>query len=152
MIGIDQSLNSCAVVYTKDKKVVDCILIKSNKNDSVESRIKFVVQEVMKFIYKHKCLDIRIENLPYSAHSRSVRPLAGLYYHLLIILNDYFFKVKSIEPTSLKKFASGSGKASKQDMIDALPNDVLNKFNVYNNNKKGGLDDLADAYFLSLMA
>ena len=57
-----------------------------------------------------------------------------------------------VPPTTLKKFATGSGKADKNEMIAALPVDVREHFNAQGYKKTTGLTDVADAYWLSTYA
>lgn len=150
ILGIDQSLSKTAIVLTNDNKIIDYLLIKTNTKDITEKRIKDIGDIILKFIIKNKVSLVNIESLPYSAQSRSVRPLAGLYYYLTIMMFDIGIKYNSIEPTKLKKFASNKGNASKEDMINSLPIEVREIFNKYLKNRMLGLDDLADAYFLSI--
>ena len=150
ILGIDQSLSKTALVITDKNKLIKFKLIKSSTKDLTEIRIKKIGLEIINFIKENNIKEVNIENLPYGAHSRSVRPLAGLFYFILILLNENNIKYKSIEPTVLKKFATKNGKSSKEDMINNLPIEVKEFFNIYLKNKKLGLDDLADAYFLSI--
>lgn len=150
-LGIDQSLSKTALVLSNnDNKIIALKLIKTTSSDSTEKRIKHISDEILNFIKLNNIDFINIESLPYSTVSRSVRPLAGLYYYIMISLMDLNITVNSIEPTKLKKFATNKGNASKQEMIEALPQESFNVINTFLKNKKLGLDDLADAYFLSV--
>jgi len=53
-----------------------------------------------------------------------------------------------VPPKSAKKFATGNGNASKQDMIVNLPPNVMQRFMEENYKKTTGLADLADSYFI----
>jgi Holliday junction resolvasome RuvABC endonuclease subunit len=58
-------------------------------------------------------------------------------------------KVEVVVPGTVKKFATGSGKATKEEMIDSLPKHVREYFDALGVKKTTGLADLTDAYFIA---
>ena len=81
----------------------------------------------------------------------ATRDLAGLQFCIVSKIKFILNKdIAIIAPPTLKKSATTNGKASKEDMIAALPSDILNTFTVIKNWKKSrGLTDVTDAYFLA---
>ncbi len=96
---------------------------------------------------------IAIEGLAFGMRGNVTRDLGGLQFVIIAHLQEV--KGKSIEilaPTTVKKFATGSGRAKKEEMIDSLPNDVHERFVGLGVKKTTGLGDLADAYWIAKCA
>lgn len=102
-------------------------------------------------------LHVCMEGLGFGSTGDAARSLAGLQFLLIdgfkTAINDEF-TVKFVDsfvdiatPTTVKKFATGSGKATKDEMFDALPKTVKDKFLKIPKTK--GRYDLTDAYWLS---
>lgn len=84
-----------------------------------EERIDFILRAVRTCRKKYKVNVAGIEQYAFSRHSRSMtglHELGGVVKRYLWLHGIYF---EQPEPTSLKKFATGNGRASKQDMIEA---------------------------------
>lgn len=81
----------------------------------------------------------------------ATRDLAGLQFSIITKINFILKRdITIVAPPTLKKSATGTGKASKEEMIDALPKDILEVFTKEKNWKKSrGLTDVTDAYFLA---
>ncbi len=81
----------------------------------------------------------------------ATRDLAGLQFSIINKIKFILEKdITIVAPPTLKKSATGSGKASKEEMIEALPKEVLELFTKDKNWKKSrGLTDVTDAYFLA---
>ena len=81
----------------------------------------------------------------------NTRDLGGLFYIVMVRLtvnND--FNVQIVNPKTLKKWATGKGNAKKEEMIDAVPQEIKNIFGDKLGCKKTtGLDDMCDAYHLA---
>jgi hypothetical protein len=81
----------------------------------------------------------------------ATRDLAGLQFSIITKIKFILqMDIEIIAPPTLKKFATGSGRASKIDMINALPPEVYEHFTKEKKWKKSsGLTDVTDAYFLA---
>jgi Holliday junction resolvasome RuvABC endonuclease subunit len=151
VLSIDQSLRQSGItIYTNG--MLDKALIIGAPKD-----IKDPTAQLIDVAYKLTALFLSIkpdvilmEGLPYGSASTSVRALAALFFRIQEIATHLGIEYKVYPPTQVKKTA-GSGKASKQDMIDALPEDVITFFkDTCGVKKTTGLSDLADSYFIWL--
>jgi Holliday junction resolvasome RuvABC endonuclease subunit len=150
ILAVDQSYKSCAYVVFENEKMIDFGVLTSNKSDDVFIRSSSIAIGLME-IYKEQTIDImHIEGLAFGMSGNVTRDLAGLLFTIINICANELnqFEYRLIPPTSVKKFATGSGKASKTDMINALPEIIIEKFSAQNYKKTTGLSDLADAYWI----
>lgn len=152
-IGIDQSITSTGLVaYSADVgEVVAFERICTNKSDDVITRCLAIADAIIAFIECHNGDVVVMEQLAFGAFGKATRDLAGLRF---IVLADLKRKlphvlIRDVAPTSLKKLATGSGKADKAAMIASLPADVSALFVTAGFKKTTGLSDLADAYWLA---
>ena len=144
VIGIDQSFTSTGV-WCPDFNLI----VKSNKEDNIYDRAIYVANELSYTVKEYKPTKVVLEGIPFMARSNVTRDLAGLQFLIIdrmtklgYVLNE---SLTIVPPTALKKFATGSGKATKRDMINALPAGVRENFS----ERGKAHEDLADAYFLS---
>lgn len=151
-MGIDQSLNGTAVCIIEDDILVDFCVIRTDKLKDVFSRTLTIALKICEIYENHKPDVVHIEGLAFGMRGNSTRDLAGLLFTIInvVALKHPMVNYSLIPPTSLKKFATGSGKAKKENMIDALPEDVIKKFTDAHYKKTTGLADLADAYWLGM--
>jgi len=149
LMSIDQSLSSSGIiVWQKD---IAWLIISSNKDDTIISRIRFITNEIKELIEKYDVTHVVIESLPYGINSTSVRPLAGLYFCIGNLCEDLGIHFDEANVTAVKKYATGSGKAKKADMIEAFKEsnpELFKKITNSNVRKTTGLADLADAYWI----
>ena len=148
IFALDQSIACSAWCLFKDKNLAEFGCIKTKKDDG--SLFERVGHVTINLFDAAKCnwsntLFCR-EGLGFGgSNSNASRDLAYLVGAIETVFGEQF---KEVAPTALKKFATGSGKADKQDMINALPEDIKQKFLDAGFKKTTGLSDLADAYFI----
>ena len=151
-IGIDQSYTSTGFVVLNEKKeLIDSQILSTRKEDNIFKRAWDLSELIIHEIKKYDDCILAIEGLAFSMTGNATRDLAGLQFCIVskikFILNK---EISIVAPPTLKKSATTNGKASKEDMIAALPSDILNTFTVIKNWKKSrGLTDVTDAYFLA---
>lgn len=152
LMSIDQSLNSTGIIIWKDKPMWFLIKpTKEHKTDEAIHKIRNVIKELKSLVLEHGIDVIVIESLPYGVNSTSVRPLAALYYCIHNLCLDMGIEFHEANVTAVKKFATGSGKADKAQMINAAVVDAGPMFKTILDagiKKTTGLGDLSDAYFI----
>lgn len=151
-IGIDQSYTSTGfVVLDDDKNMLDCKILSSDKSEDIFHRAWFLSEIIIDEISKYDECCIAIEGLAFSMTGNATRDLAGLQFSIITKIKYILNKdITIVAPPTLKKSATTNGKASKEDMIAALPENILNVFTGEKNWKKSrGLTDVTDAYFLA---
>lgn len=161
VIGIDQSLNNTGICILDGDKVLKFFLITSKmtrKMKSIENpkldiieydkttdNIKNIleIRDKIKYIFNlYKPSEIHVES-PALRACGNIVDLSGLFYIICGLAYDMNINIKTIQPTKLKKWATGNGCAEKDVMTDAflrLNPDM--KLDIK-------IDDLADSYFLA---
>ena len=150
-LGLDQSYTSSGFCVVNDTgEVVDFGTFKTEKTADVYDRAIQVAKFVSEKIIKHAINSLHIEGLAFGIRGDATRDLAGLLFTIIthIKMNHPTVQIGIIAPTSLKKFATGSGKADKKAMIAAVPTETISRFS-QNFKKTTGLADICDAYFLA---
>ena len=151
LLSIDQSLNSTGVVIWYDGNAAAWSILRPETTAEAILKIRWVVKEIGLLIHQHGVEGIVVESLPFGMNSTSVRPLAALYYFIHNLCVEKGIPFYDANITSVKKYATGSGKAKKQDMITAFEVDnpaLFDHIKKANIKKTTGLADLADAYFI----
>lgn len=157
LLAIDQSF-SCTglVILGSDGHVIYFECIKTTNEDSLIVRAKTIADRIDKLYNDYNCTAVVTESLALGSIGNATRDLAGL----LFILRLRFYENHGVEdlnfvtPTSVKKFATGYGgskkqKVTKKHMMDALPQQIYDRFYAQYLRSKG-LGDLADAYWIGM--
>jgi Holliday junction resolvasome RuvABC endonuclease subunit len=153
-LGIDQSYtNTGFCLIDSSQQLVDFGTIKTSDNQGDHfDRCNVIASTIVNYATLHKPVNIALEGLAFGMRGDATRDLAGLLFVIITQLRSQGFTPHLITPLSLKKFATGSGKADKALMISTLPTNVLTRFTSSNFKKTTGLADLADAYFIAKYA
>lgn len=151
VIGIDQSYTGCAYVIFHDMTMFDFGIIKADKTQDVYSQAMGIATAISDICTKHNPDSITLEGLAFGMTGNATRDLAGLLFTIITVLKLRHpnIPVSTIAPTSLKKFATNSGKATKAEMMAAVPDDITRQFIAKKFKKTTGLADLSDAYWLA---
>jgi len=145
-IGIDSSTtNTAIVVLDEDKTLVDFVLL-SPKHKDIHDRSVEIVNKLMDFVVKYSPSNCTVGIEAASFQSKGMRDklsmlLGAIYYSLRRL--DY--SVKLLPPPTIKKQYTGNGRAKKDEMSGATPDDILTQFKIYATK----LDDLVDAYAIA---
>ena len=120
-----------------------------NKLDALDSfkRVAEIASRIEFLCDLYSVESVRIEGLSYGSVGQATRTLAGLHYVIVDRLMRASIDVAVIAPTALKKAATGTGRADKQMMLDAVRENDREKLSKYGKTK--GRFDLADAYHLA---
>ena len=143
VLGIDQSFTSTGWWFGDDRNGI----ITSDKSLDKFTRMKQVADSVSSLCDSLSATHVVLEGLPFMSRSNVTRDLAGLQAVILVELLDRYEidnTVIIIPPTSLKKYATDSGRATKTDMINSVPKEIRDKFTATGKSR----EDLADAYWL----
>jgi len=151
-MGIDQSYTSSGVVVLDGDFLLHREQIKTSKDEDIFKRSWDIACQIKKIADFYKPGKIRIEGLAFGIRGSATRDLGGLQFMIVNLLrhsNGTKYEVEIIPPLSLKKFATGDGRAKKNLVIESLPQDVHENFLEMGVKKTTGLADMADAYFLA---
>lgn len=156
-LGIDQSFTSCGVVVLDEKAtLVEKATIRSLKDGSTDifDRAWEIADTIStNFINSYAPEVIGLEGLAFSKFGDATRDLAGLQFTIINYLRHINSYTKEnlliVSPNELKKFATTKGNAKKQEMVDSLPQNVLESFQEANYKKTTGLYDVTDAYWIA---
>lgn len=143
VLGVDQSFTSTGWWFGDDRNGI----IKSDQRLDKFTRMKQVADSLLSLCDNLSATHVVLEGLPFMSRSNVTRDLAGLQAVILTTLLERYEvdnTVIIVPPTSLKKYATDSGKATKADMINAIPKEIRDKFTA----KGKSREDLADAYWL----
>lgn len=155
-MGLDQSYKKSGIVILEDTNMIHYeVFSTTDKSDDRYEQSYILSQHIKAVVEEWKPEKMAIEGLAFGSRGNVTRDLAGLQYATIIQLRHAACKVRPeigiIAATTLKKFATGSGKAKKEDVIASLPINIKTQFDLIAK-KTTGLDDLADAYYLAQMA
>ena len=149
--GIDQSTTSTGLFIDKPVPYYQIIGTSKDADDHLDvfTRCAAISDEINTALGIHRPTHVNIEGLGFGAVGNATRNLAILQGVIVcgIMRMHPDIIIDIIAPTALKKFATGDGKASKEGMYTALPEEIKRLFSGVKKSK--GLSDVTDAYFLS---
>lgn len=155
-LGLDQSYTSSGYcMIDENQEIVDFGTFTSLKGLDVYDRAQQITNFIIDKIIEHGGVEvINLEGLAFGMRGNATRDLAGLLFTIITTIRTRTENIECnvIAPTSLKKFATGSGKADKTAMVAAVPPEILKCFTDKNYKKTTGLRDIVDAYWLAKMA
>lgn len=154
ILGIDQSFTSTGCVILEDDKFVYAQKITSDVGLDKVDRAWQIAHDIEFLATRGDIHHIALEGLAFGMRGDATRDLAGLQFIIIAVLRHHgkYDNIKIVSPLSAKKFATGSGKADKNAMMDCLPKDVREEFDKLGVKKSTGLKDLADAYWIARFA
>jgi crossover junction endodeoxyribonuclease RuvC len=150
-MGVDQSYTSTGIVVIDDGDIVDAAIVSSQPSQTIHDRAYHIASEVVKMATKHTPCKIVIEGLAFGMRGSATRDLAGLQFAIFqhLRFTGRVYATEIVSPTTLKKFATGSGKASKSDMKAAVSAADLIMLKSFQKVNAKQLADLVDAYWLA---
>lgn len=121
-LGIDLSLTGTGWAIVRPNRAVECGLVKSSgkRGDSLVQRFDRLkgILESLKFTIQDDTVVV-IEQPSYSSVGGSHHDRSGLWW---MVVNYYLglgYGVAEVPPATLKKFATGKGNASKDEVLAA---------------------------------
>ena len=121
-LGLDLSLTATGICLLEDGNVVLLDTIKSKPSGKTPTeeltRLQKIVSDIEDVVVDHEDIDVVcIEGLAFMArNTTALVQLSGLNYLVRNMLHEYRKRFVIVQPTSLKKFATGSG-ASPKDVV-----------------------------------
>lgn len=114
-------------------------------------RMNYIVGRITKLLKEHRVVFAGIEGLSFGGAGRVI-DLAKLAGRIHQRLDDMGVTYIEYPPTEIKKFA-GKGNFSKEQMAEAVPDDVLETLLGYTARDRKGkpqnLEDIVDAYWIA---
>lgn len=156
ILSIDQSFTKCAWCIIENSKLELAGVIKTATGENSVDNMKraWDIAMGLKTIAESNQIDLCVlEGLAFSnrTNGNSNRDLAGLQYVIgCVLLKICNIELKLVAPKSVKKVATGNGNSSKDEVYDALPQDVDEYFRKLGFKKSTGLKDLSDAYWIGI--
>ena len=150
-LGIDQSYTSSGIIILEDDIIIEAHKYSADKEKDRFGQAYEIALHIAGVVDEHEPDIIAIEGLAFGMRGNVTRDLGGLQFVIVSHLQEVKKRnVEILAPTSVKKYATGSGRAKKNDMIDNLPETVYTYFTEGIGLKKStGLADLADAYWIA---
>lgn len=153
ILGLDQSFKKSGLVVMEknNPNMLHAEKFSTNQSKDYLFRAREVADHISMIIVNYNIDAVCIEGLAFGARGDMTRNLAGLQYMVMAAVRfDNQKPITIVTPPTLKKFATGSGKAPKEDMIKNLPPLIKKYFlDDLGVKKTTGLDDMADAYWLA---
>ena len=148
-IGIDSSTTNTAVVALKDGEMIYFKLYSPKDTDILE-RSTYIVKHINRW-FNSDNLQLVGEQVRIGIESASFQS-KGMRDKLTMLLGAIFyciklkgFHIELLPPSTIKKKFAGNGRASKDEMEECVPEDIMQEFRAYT--KK--TDDLVDAYAIA---
>ena len=113
-IGIDLSSKTGLVAINQENKILMAEEIQGDSNEDPKRMVSLTEKILQRLDAKDK---IMIEGFSYGSRGRGVSFQFGLGHYVRNELYKYGFDYKIVAPGQLKKFASGKGNTSKDNMI-----------------------------------
>lgn len=152
-LGIDQSYTNSGLVLINDQELDIIDLYKSDATTDKPARAWEIAQHIGNIIAVNKPDVVAMEGLAFGMRGDATRDLAGLQFVIACILRyEHDTEVSIVSPRTVKKVATGNGKAGKMELFEALPATVQTAFNDTGAKKTTGLLDLTDAYWIAKIA
>jgi crossover junction endodeoxyribonuclease RuvC len=148
--GIDQSLNSTGIVVIDGEtgELIHTMAVVLNKNKKTPrlfgaARLVHIRDSIKETLEKYAVDYIAFEGYSFGSVGASVFDLGEIGGGLRILAHDLKISWVSVPPKTLKKYTTGNGNASKDEMVLALKNKYGVEFST---------NDEADAFALAHMA
>ena len=151
VLGIDQSYTSCGLVLVENSQIVEVEKISAHKDWDRYDQAHDVARQIKWFCSLHEPDLVGIEGLAFASMGNATRDLGGLLFTIVLGLrhSGYRMTTEIIPATTIKKFACGYGRAKKDQVYEALPQEVKDLFDEKGYKKTTGRFDMTDAYWIA---
>jgi len=154
ILAIDQSYTSSGIIVFMDDEMIHAERFPTSKHDNIFKRAASVADRVERVAKEYEIDAIAMEGLAFGMRGSATRDLAGLQFVIAVHMQErHGYEVIIIAPLTVKKFATGSGKAKKEKMLECVPQNIKDYFGEKLGVKKTtGLLDMVDAYWIGKTA
>lgn len=150
IFGIDQSYTCTGLIVLENDNVLHAEKFVTDATKDKPARAWNVAQRIGQLVEEHEPDIIALEGLAFGMRGDATRDLAGLQFVIVCILREIHKRECIIvSPRTVKKVATGSGKADKMEMYELLPQKIKNLFEEMGLKKTTGMLDLTDAYYIA---
>mgnify|MGYP001823205010 CR=1 FL=1 len=152
VLGIDQSYSCTGLIVIEGDVLKHVEALKSPKDMDIHARANWIATHIQMLADLHSPDCVGIEGLAFGMRGDATRDLAGLQF---VIINKLLFHsrgdypIEIVAPNAVKKFATGNGKAKKEELYESLPKLTQERFLEVGVKKTTGLYDLTDAYWIA---
>jgi Holliday junction resolvasome RuvABC endonuclease subunit len=149
ILAIDQSYTSTGIIILDEDRIEHVEIFKTKKELLIFTRAHNITTHILSLVKHYEPDIIAIEGLAFGMRGNATRDLAGLQFAIITVIQEqYGYTIDILAPLTVKKFATGSGKAKKMEMFNALPQEVKDLFVGKGWKKTTGLSDATDAYWI----
>lgn len=149
VLAVDQSYTSSGIILLDKGKLSHAEIFSSDPDDDTFTRAWNVAKYIRSVANLHNPEYIVLEGLAFSKFGNATRDLAGLQYMIVCVLQFLEgYELIIVSPNTVKKVATGKGNSKKEQLLEALPKTVHQKFLAIGAKKTKGLYDLSDAYWI----
>ena len=149
ILGIDQSYTSTGIVVLEGDDVVYAQrYVTDDKRDKPDRALE-IAKNILDVIQEHYPAIVALEGLSFGMRGDATRDLAGLQFVIVCMLREHDRDSIIVAPNTVKKVATGNGRADKTEMYDSLPDNVKTLFDDMGLLKTTGRYDLTDAYWIA---
>lgn len=173
VLGVDQSMTCTGAVvldhiphanYGQGITSIEALkAIRTSKTDAEDfvvdtyERARIIGMQLVQLAEAHKPDYVVFETPSLASKGNATRTLPLLLGSLIAQLEGTLsregVKLLTVAPSSLKKFATGKGNATKDEMVLAVEGSNKELYDLLmNTTKAGGRFDVADAYWLAMWA
>lgn len=149
LISLDISIRSTGYCIFNDKgELVVFGTINSSSKDLIYTRLDYIESKLISILNKYKITTACVEAPSFGSRGAMSYNLFGVHFSIVRVLNNYNIAYSQLNIASIKKYATGNGRAGKENMVDCLPVEIKELFLNEGFKKTTGLYDLTDAYFI----
>jgi crossover junction endodeoxyribonuclease RuvC len=133
----------------KDFRVIKWGLIETDKNGLKERRLDIIYRETLKIIQTHKPDLFVIEKIFFATNAKTAIAVGQAQGVMLLAASHQSVRVAEYAPGTIKKVITGSGRANKKEVQQAVRKILGNKVKS-EAHKKTHFDNAADALAIAM--
>lgn len=149
ILAVDQSYTCSGIIVLEGDNILHAEKLVSDATKDKPARAWFIAEYIGNLVDEHKPDIVALEGLAFGMRGDATRDLAGLQFVIVCVLRNHGKECIVVSPKTVKKVATGSGKADKMEMYECLPKHAQELFEEMGLKKTTGMLDLTDAYYIA---